>query len=299
MDKKLLLGALIGAGISMLNKKARQQPQAPSGAPGGGKIPPPDFSRVPPPNPEQAGPDSTSLDDILSRAGKSGGATPGGSRNGSPGDISGGGIPAGAGGAGMLIEMARRVFEQMQQQGGTAGKDGGAPAGASLDDILGQIFGRAGGKFSPQGPGGPGGNTGGWSNPRERIFGFADSGAGAHGEEQADALLRAMVAAAQADGRIDEKEQRNITGALEGKLDSADLEELRQLLTQPVDMDQVIARVNDPATALNLYLVSAMTINEDNPREKAYMDRLAEKLGISEEAVRTIERQLPQMPRAA
>lgn len=276
MNKKLLLGALIGAGVSMLNKRMRQQPQAPSGAPGE-SVPPPDFSRVPPPDAGRAGPDSASLDDILARAGQSGG-------------LSGGAIPAGAGGAGMLIEIARRVLAQVQQQGGASGKPDGD---SGLNDILGQIFGRAGGKFSARGPGGPGGNTGGWSNPQGRIFGFADSGTGEQGEEQAEALLRAMIAAAQADSRIDEAELRNIAGALEGKLDSADLEEFRELLTQPVDMDQVIARVNDPATALNIYLVSAMTIDEDNPQEKAYMDRLAQKLGISERAVETIERQLP------
>ncbi|WP_250460426.1 DUF533 domain-containing protein [Microbulbifer litoralis] len=292
MNKKLLLGALIGAGVSMLNKKMRQQPQAPSGAPGGRPVPPPDFSRVPPPDTGRAGPDDTSLDDILTRGGRSAsGAAPGG---GGLGDISGGTAPAGAGGAGMLIEIARRVFAQMQQQGGASGRPGGGSAGAdNLNDVLGEIFGRMGGKFSPQGPGGPGGNSGGWSDPQQRMFGFADSGSGGRGEEQADLLLRAMIAAAQADSRINANEQRNISRALEGKLDSAELEEFRQLLTQPVDMEQVVSRVNDPATALNIYLVSALTVDEWNPKEKAYMDALAEKLGISEQAVHTIEQQLP------
>ncbi|WP_193163688.1 DUF533 domain-containing protein [Microbulbifer hainanensis] len=283
MNKKLLLGALIGAGMSMLNKKLRQQPQK-SPIP---DIPPPDFSRVPPPDPGHGGPDNTQLDDILARAGQRRGASPGGG-GATGGDIFGGAVPAGAG-AGALIEIARRIFQQMQQQG--AGR-AGAPAG-DLANILGQIFGRASGKFGQQAPAGPGGSSGGWSAASGQLFGFAESRTGAHGEEQADVMLRGMVAAAQADGRIDADEQRNIAKALEGQLDSTDLEEFKQFLTTPVDLDQVVAGVNDPATAFNLYLVSAMTINEDNPREKQYMDRLAQKLGISEQAAQVIEQQIP------
>ncbi|WP_346838386.1 tellurite resistance TerB family protein [Microbulbifer sp. SAOS-129_SWC] len=294
MNKKLLLGALIGAGMSMLNKKMRQQPQ---------RAPAPDLSRVPPP---QAGPGNESLDDIFARAGRDVGGAPGqpshsgGSIGAMPGSVGpggaargavpggmSGGIPGGAmaGGAGALIEIARRIFAQVQQQQprGAGGRPAAAGGGPGVEDIFAQIFGRTGGKF---------GRSAGTAAPAQ-LFGFADAGSGAHGEEQADVMLRGMIAAAQADGRIDEAEQRNIAKALEGQLDSADLDEFRQLLTTPVDMDQVIARVHDPATALNLYLVSAMTINEDNPRETRYLAQLAEKLGISEEALHTIEHELP------
>ena len=287
MNKKLLLGALIGAGMSMLNKKLRQQPGQRQQSPIP-DIPPPDFSRVPPPDPGHAGPDSTQLDDILARAGQPRGA--GGGAGGGAGDIFGGAIPAGAG-AGALVEIARRIFQQMQQQGG--GRAGAPTGGGDLADILGQIFGRASGKFGQQAPAGTGGSSGGWSGAPGNLFGFADDSAGARGEEQADVMLRGMVAAAQADGRIDADEQRNIARALEGQLDGTDLEEFKEFLTTPVDLDQVVAGVDDPATAFNLYLVSAMTINEDNPREKQYMDQLAEKLGISAQAAQVIEQQIP------
>ncbi|MBY6188998.1 DUF533 domain-containing protein [Microbulbifer agarilyticus] len=308
MNKKLLLGALIGAGMSMLNKKIRQQ-SAP--APG---TPPPDFSKVPPPKQPGATDGSPSLDDILARASQPGGLKPGntGSTGAPGGDIFGGAIPAGAGagGAAVLMEMARRIFAQMQQSGGAVpgGMPGGAPGGGAqggspgmggLGEILGQIFGGASGKFGQQGPQGPQNNPGGWNKvaPQGKggLFGFvnteaADSAAGA---EQAEVMLKAMVAAAQADGRIDEAEQRNVMQALEGQLDSSEMEGLRKFLTTPISMDEVVEAVDDPATAFNLYLVSAMTINPDNPQEKAYMAALAGKLGISEQAAQVVEAQLP------
>ncbi|MFV8783197.1 DUF533 domain-containing protein [Microbulbifer sp. SA54] len=302
MNKKLLLGALIGAGISMLNKKIRAQ-SAP--APG---TPPPDFSKVPAP---EAG-DGPSLDDILARAGKPGGLgggwqgqAPGGAQAApqgpGSGDIFGGAVPAGAGagGAAVLMEMARRIFEQMQKQQQSGGAPGGASGGGALGDILGQIFGRADGKFGQQGPQGPQSSPGNWQQMQPRgkggLFGFVDTDVDADGgdDQQAETMLKAMIAAAQADGRIDAQEQENILQALDGQLDSGDLEGLRTLLTSPVGLDDVVAEVNDPATAFNLYLVSAMTINPDNAQERQYLDSLAQRLGISDQAAQVIEQQIP------
>ncbi|QKX15586.1 tellurite resistance TerB family protein [Microbulbifer sp. YPW1] len=310
MNKKLLLGALIGAGMSMLNKKIRQQ-----SAPAPGTPPPdfhrPDFSKVPPPE-QTGGAGGPNLDDILARAGQPGGWNPGngaGAGQGPGGDIFGGAVPAGAGagGAAVLMEIARRIFAQMQQSGGAApgggmGRGSGAGMDGGLGDVLGQIFGRAGGKFGQQGPQGPQSAPGNWqsASPRGKggLFGFvntADEGGSdaGDGEAQADAMLKAMIAAAQADGRIDEAEQRNILQALDGQLEASALDAFRQFLTQPVSMDYVVSAAHDPATAFNLYLVSAMTINPDNAQEKQYLETLAEKLGISEQAAHAVEQQLP------
>ncbi|SHF37369.1 Protein of unknown function [Microbulbifer donghaiensis] len=291
MNKKLLLGALIGAGISMLNKRRRQAPQAQ--AP---NIPPPDFSRVPPPTTTGA-PQDSGLDDIFGRRARPGApgtaASPGGPSGGASGDIFGGAIPAG-GGAAVLMDIARRIFQQMQQGGRTGASSGTPGASGNLNDILGQIFGRLNGKFGQQGPMGQGGDSGAWRKAgRGGLFGFAANDSSPHGQEQAELMLHAMVAAAQADGEIDAQEQRNILGALEGQLERSELRELQQLLATPVNIDEVLERVQDPATAFDIYLVSAMTINEDNAREHAYMDELAAKLGISEEAAHLIEEQVP------
>lgn len=296
MNKKLLLGALIGAGISMLNKKMRQQPSAMP------DIPPPDFSKVPPPNPRTAGAGSGSLDDILARAGQGGQKAPGAAPGGG-GDIFGGAIPAGpagpagagaAGGAAVLVEIARRILAQAQQGGGM-GAPGNAPGAGSLNDILGQIFGRMNGKFGQQGPAGQPKKPDAWPDARSSshggLFGFAE--VDQSGEEQADVMLRAMVAAAQADGKIDATEQKNIIGALQDQLDDSELADFRQMLATPISIDEVLDAVEDPATAFNLYLVSAMTIDQDNPREQQYMDALAQKLGISEQAAQMIESQIP------
>ncbi|KUJ83007.1 DUF533 domain-containing protein [Microbulbifer flavimaris] len=282
MNKKLLLGALIGAGMSLLNKKRRQQENPKL------DMPPPDFSRVPPPNQRGVQSDSASLDDIFGKLGQGGAtATPGGA-----GGTAAGPGAAAAGGIGVFAEIARQVFQQMQQQSGgqkPGGAQSGGQPGGALGDILGQIFARNKGKFAQPGGGAKAPDSSGqWG---AGLFQFVDEGDRA--DEQADLMLRAMVAAAQADGRIDPQEQQNIVGALQEQLDPSELDEFRQLLVQPIDMESIVSQVNDPATAFNLYLVSAMTINEDNPREKQYMDSLAEELGISERAAQIIEQQVP------
>ena len=292
MNKKLLLGALIGAGISMLNKKMRQQP---SSMP---DIPPPDFSKVPPPNPRGVGADAGNLDDILARGGLAGQKAPGAAPGGG-GDIFGGAVPAGPGGAGVtggaavLVEIARRILAQAQQGGGVSAPGTAAGAGG-LNDILGQIFGRMNGKFGQQGPAGQPNKPDAWPDARSSghggLFGFAE--VDQSGEQQAEVMLRAMVAAAQADGQIDASEQKNIIGALQAQLDGPELEEFRQMLATPVSIDEVLESVEDPATAFNVYLVSAMTIDQDNIREQQYMDALAQKLGISEQAAQMIESQI-------
>ncbi|GMG85983.1 DUF533 domain-containing protein [Biformimicrobium ophioploci] len=292
MNKKLLLGALLGAGISLLNKKKRQQ-QVPQGDT-------PDFSQVPGPTGE--GPAGPSLEDIFAKIGAPGGAGPaagstpagdvfGGSvkPGAAPGGASGGfpggaGPAAAAGGAGALFDLARRIFEQAQKQGNVKVVQGG-----NLQDILGQVFGGAAGKFGQQGPLGQQSKPDIWPDPAKSQPAQPTNAAAE--EEKADVMLTAMVAAAQADGSIDEAEQQNIMGALQGQLDSGDLAELKRLLTSPVDVDQMVSRIQDPSTAFNVYMVSAMTIDEDNPREKQYMDQLAAKLGISDVAARMIEQQ--------
>ena len=175
----------------------------------------------------------------------------------------------------------------------------GAVGGGALGDILGQIFGRAGGKFGQQGPGGSQSKSVDWQKMKPQgdggLFGFVNSAQGAAdgGDQQAEVMLKAMIAAAQADGQIDGDEQRNILQALDGQVDTSDLEGLKKLLTTPIAMDEVVGDTHDPATAFNLYLVSSMTINPDNDREREYLERLAQELGISEQAAQVIEQQIP------
>ncbi|SDK76791.1 tellurite resistance TerB family protein [Microbulbifer yueqingensis] len=259
MRKKLLLGALLGAGTSMLHRRLRGRSLE---EPGDSALQP-DLGRVPPPVPGRAGTHDAAPAEAFAQAGEAAGT--------------------GQRGTAMLVDTAQRVMRQVERDSGCR---------SDPNDILGEVFSRRRGKFTPGGAGGPGGNRGGWASPGKHMFAFAESDGGGRGEQQADVLLQAMVAAAQADGPLAEEERQNITGTLAGELEDDELEEFRRLLAQPVDMDGVVARVNDPGTALNIYLVTAMTIDENNPREKAHLDTLAAVLGLSETATDAVGQQL-------
>lgn len=101
-----------------------------------------------------------------------------------------------------------------------------------------------------------------------------------------EALLKAMIAAAKADGHVDSAELASIRQQLaevdlEGDLNDMILEEL----TQPRSASDIAALANsDMAVATEIYLVSAAIINEANEAEKAYLADLRAALQLPEEA---------------
>ena len=106
-------------------------------------------------------------------------------------------------------------------------------------------------------------------------------------------LLRAMVAAAQADGKLDGRERHAIyehVGSLE--LTEAEKAELLAQLSHPVDMGALVAAVGTPEVASEIYTASRLAIDVDTPAERAYLAMLAARLGLPEELVGAIHREL-------
>lgn len=95
------------------------------------------------------------------------------------------------------------------------------------------------------------------------------------------AILRAMIAAAKADGAIDAAEQQRIFA----KLDDHDLDQEAKAfvideLRRPLDIDAVVAGATSPELALEIYTASRLAIDPDHPAEKAYLDMLAARLRL-------------------
>jgi len=94
-------------------------------------------------------------------------------------------------------------------------------------------------------------------------------------------LIRAMIAAANADGDITPDERQQITSRLDqagaGPDERAVLE---RELASPRSADQIIGEVHDQETAEEVYLASRIAMNPDTPAEKAYLDFLAARLQI-------------------
>lgn len=101
------------------------------------------------------------------------------------------------------------------------------------------------------------------------------------GDEKAMLLIRAMIAAANADGEIAPDERQRITSRLDRA--GAGPEErsvIEAELGNPRSVDQIVRDVHDPATAEQVYLASRIAMNPDTGAEKAYLDFLAARLQI-------------------
>ena len=101
--------------------------------------------------------------------------------------------------------------------------------------------------------------------------------------QQADAthLIRAMIAAANADGLIDAEERAGILErAMEAGLDAATQQFLMGELRAPASMDEIVAATR-PELRLETYAASLIAISIDSDAERAYLDRLAAALGLS------------------
>ncbi len=103
-------------------------------------------------------------------------------------------------------------------------------------------------------------------------------------------LLRAMIAAAKADGHIDAQEQARIEAEL-ARMDTAgeDSEFLRREIANSLDTDALAAAVDSKEAAAEVYLVSRLLVDVQNEDEKAYLGELAAKLGLEPDEVSSLE----------
>jgi uncharacterized membrane protein YebE (DUF533 family) len=100
-------------------------------------------------------------------------------------------------------------------------------------------------------------------------------------ENMSLAILRAMIAAAKADGHIDADEQRRIFGKLdELDLDTEEKAFVMDELRKPLDIDAVVAAASTPELAVEIYAASVLAIDPDDPAEQAYLAMLASRLKL-------------------
>ncbi len=102
-------------------------------------------------------------------------------------------------------------------------------------------------------------------------------------ERRSELILKAMINAAKADGRIDESEMSRILGKVqEAGSDSAELDFLRAEMARPMDTAGLVAAARgDPELAAQLYAASLLAIEVDTPAEKDYLDQLAASLDLA------------------
>lgn len=133
----------------------------------------------------------------------------------------------------------------------------------------------------------------------ERLAGML--GGGQQAEEPAPAvdeisdakallLIRAMIAAAHADGEISADERRQIMGKVdEAGAGPEERQAIERELARPRSVDEIAREVQDEETAEQVYLASRVAINPDAPAERAYLQYLATRLKLPEERIQAIQ----------
>ncbi|WOS62342.1 tellurite resistance TerB family protein [Sinorhizobium fredii] len=103
-------------------------------------------------------------------------------------------------------------------------------------------------------------------------------------------LVRAMIAAARADGHIDETERGRIIDKLSVSGLSADATAfLEDELANPIDLDAIVAAGKTEEERVEIYTASRLAIEPDGRAERGYLDLLAGRLGLADALVDHIE----------
>ncbi|MVW87140.1 tellurite resistance TerB family protein [Pseudomonas sp. PB101] len=116
--------------------------------------------------------------------------------------------------------------------------------------------------------------------------------AGPEAEEHSHAILRALIAAAKADGRIDEAEKHMISTEIGRHTDDPQLQQwLDDEVAKPLDPNEVAQSATDPGMASEMYLASVMLVDDQQDAERNYLDELAAALQIDPELQLHLEQQ--------
>lgn len=113
---------------------------------------------------------------------------------------------------------------------------------------------------------------------------------GAVTNEAAMLYIRAMIAAADADGRIDDAEQAKILGGLkQAGLDKNAEEFLANELNNPASVADLAKAVSTPEEAVQLYTAARIAIEPDSQGEQKFLAALASALGIDAKLSQNID----------
>ncbi len=112
-------------------------------------------------------------------------------------------------------------------------------------------------------------------------------------QQEATLLIRAMIAAAGADGTISPEERGRILDRM-GRLNLSSEEQsfLEKEFSAPANVEALAGQVRTFETARQVYAVSVLAIEVDTDAERAYIKVLAGRLGLDPATVEGIHRDL-------
>ena len=99
-----------------------------------------------------------------------------------------------------------------------------------------------------------------------------------------------MVAAAAADGRMDEAERARITAALlQAGIDAEATRWLERELADPATVDELAEPVETPEKAAQVYAAARVAIDPDTMQEREFLRQLAEALDLDPQLMAHID----------
>jgi uncharacterized membrane protein YebE (DUF533 family) len=117
--------------------------------------------------------------------------------------------------------------------------------------------------------------------------------ADASGQPFALALIKAMVAAANADGHIGPEEHKQIFDAANrASFDPEAKAFIFDALSNPPTVRQIAAMADGMEQAAELYLAARLAIDPDHPSEKAFLESLAQAMNLPPQFVVHLEQQV-------
>jgi uncharacterized membrane protein YebE (DUF533 family) len=168
----------------------------------------------------------------------------------------------------------------------------GRPAGAGLGNIAGAI-----GGLVDQLTGGGRRDAAHGPSLGDRIAAALDGKGPAPAPEEtvserkALLLIRAMIAAANSDGRITDAERERICAQLrEAGADEEDKRLVEAELSDPKSLDTLLREVTDQETAQQFYLASRVAVDGGTPAQQSYLTYLRQRLNLPEDDVEAVEK---------
>ncbi|UAW99628.1 tellurite resistance TerB family protein [Halopseudomonas nanhaiensis] len=111
-------------------------------------------------------------------------------------------------------------------------------------------------------------------------------------EQHSQAILRAIIGAAKADGHIDDREREMIDGEINKLTPDPELKRwFDQELRKPLDPSDVARSAQTPEIAAEMYVASILMVDDQNFMERTYLDELARQLKLDPELKSELETQ--------
>ena len=115
--------------------------------------------------------------------------------------------------------------------------------------------------------------------------------------QKAVLLIRAMIAAANADGVIDPRERDRILKRLKAiDLSPEEKTFITREFQTPATLDAIAGQVDDRQLAMQVYAVSLLAITVDTDSEHRYMRHLAQKLSLDTKTIQAIAKKIGAAP---